>query len=146
MYRDKCLKMAHENFGYLGRNKMVGHIRKFFYWPTITINYMKHIRSCQICQQTTPRHMIMRERELLTVLSERVVVDLVGPFPTAKGGFKYLLTCIDLGTRWPEAVPLRNTTTRIAIQQLTNMFCRLGFPTTLVIDNGPQFVVKTFQK
>ena len=88
----------------------------------------------------------MQERELVTVPLERVAVDVVGPFPIAKGGFRYLLTCIDLATRWPKAVPLRTTTTRIVIQQLTNMFSRLGFPMTVVSDNGPQFVAKSFQK
>ena len=147
-YRDKCLRMANEHFGHMGRNKMVGHIRKFFYWPTITVDCMRHIRSCEICQKmdkSTPRQMIMQEQELVTIPSERVAVDLVGPFPTAKGGFKYLLTCIDLATRWPEAVPLRCTTTRIVIQQLINVFSRIGFPATLVTDNGPQFVAKKFQ-
>ena len=78
--------------------------------------------------------------------SERVAIDLVGPFPKAKGGFQYLLTCIDMATRWSEAVPLRKTTSRIVIDQLTNIFSRCGFPTTIVSDNGPQFVGKTFQK
>ena len=50
-YRDKCFRMAHENFGHIGRNKMVGHIRTFFYWPTITMDSMKQIRSCQTCQK-----------------------------------------------------------------------------------------------
>ena len=149
VYRNKCLKMAHEYFGHLGQNKIVGHIRKFFYWPTITIDCLNHMCSCQICQKmdiTTPRQMMMQEQELVTVPSERVAVDLVSPFPTAKRGFKYLLTFIDLATRWPEAVPLRSTTTHIIVQQLTNMFSRLGFPATLVTDNGPQFVSKTFQR
>ena len=88
----------------------------------------------------------MQERELVTIPSERVAVDLVGPFPIVKGGFRYLLTCIDLVTRWPEAVPLRTTTTRIVIQQFTNMFSSLGFPTTVVSDNRPQFVANFFQK
>ena len=93
-----------------------------------------------------PKPMYMQEREVVTVPSERVAIDLVGPFPTARGGFQYLLTCIDLATRWPEAVPVRKTTSRIIIEQLTNIFSRCGFPTTVVSDNGPQFVSKSFQK
>ena len=81
---------------------MVGHIRKFFYWPTITIDSMNHIRSCDTCQKLDKsklRQMMMQVRELVTVPSERVAIDQVGPFPTAKGGFRYLLTYIDLATR-----------------------------------------------
>ena len=79
----------------------------------------------------------MQEREVLTVLSERVCVDLVGPFPKAKGGFQILLTYIDMATRWPKAIPLR---------QLKVIFCRNGFTTTLVSDNGPQFTGAQFTK
>ena len=127
---------------------MTERIRKFFYWPTITVDCMKHIKSCQSCQKmdkSKPKQMLMQEREVVTVPSERVAIDLVGPFPKAKG-VQYLLTCIDMATRWPEAVPLRKTTSRIVIDQLINIFSRCGFPTTIVSDNGPQFVGKTFQK
>ena len=82
----------------------------------------------------------------MTVSSERVCVDLVGPFPTAKGGFHFLLTYIDMATRWPDAIPLRKTTTRIVIDQLKSIFCRNGFPTTIVRDNRPQFTSELFIK
>ena len=88
----------------------------------------------------------MQEREVVTVPSERVCVDLVGPFPKAKGGFQFLLTYVDMATRWPEAIPVRKTTTKIIIDQLKAIFCRNGFPTTIVSDNGPQFVSAQFAK
>ena len=148
-YRGKCLTMAHEHFGHPGRNKMGDHIRKFFYWPSITADSIKHVKSDMVClkkDKANPRPMLMQEREVVTVPSERVAVDIVGPFPTSKGGFRFLLTYLDMATRWPEAIPLRKTTTRILIDQLTLVFSRCGFPTTLIFDNGPQFVAKSFQK
>ena len=79
----------------------------------------------------------MHEREVLTVPSERVCVDLVGPLPRAKGGMEFILTCIDVATRWPEAVALKTTTAQVVIRHLTEMFSRNGFPGVLVSDNGP---------
>ena len=73
-------------------------------------------------------------------------MDIVGPFPTAKGGFRFLLTYIDMATRWPEAIPLRKTTTKVVIDQLTLIFSRIGFPSTLVSDNGPQFTAESFKQ
>ena len=35
-YREKCLTLAHENMGHMGRNKVSDHIRQYFYWPSIT--------------------------------------------------------------------------------------------------------------
>ena len=52
---------------------------------------------------------------------------------------------MDVATRWPEAIPIRKTTTAIVVNQLKGIFCRNGFPTTLVSDNGPQFCTKNLQ-
>ena len=142
-YRGRCLTLAHELFGHPGRNKMGDHIRCFFYRPSITADCIRHIKSCLVClrkDRTNPKPMTMQEREVVTVPSERVAVDIVGPFPTAKGGYRFPLTYIDLAMRWLEAIPLRTTTTRVIIDQLTVIFSRCGFPSTLVWDNGPQFV------
>ena len=148
-YRLRCLTLAHEKFGHRGRNKIIKDIRRLFHWPSLTSDVAKHCRSCDTCQRHTKsqqRVHPMQEREVVTVPSERVCIDLVGPFPKAKGGFQYLLTYIDMATRWPEAIPLRKTTTSIVITQLRNIFARNGFPTTLVSDNGPQFVSTQFEK
>ena len=147
LYIAKCLMMAHNNFGHQGRNKMADIIRPFFYWPTITVDCLAHIKSCDVCQKkdkSFPMKCTMQERELVSVPAESVAIYLVGPFPTATGGFKFLLTCIDLATRWPEAIPLRTTTSKVIINQLTNIFSRCGFPAALVSDNGPQFTGKCF--
>ena len=148
-YRLRCLTLAHEKFGHRGRNKIIKDSRRLFHWPSLTSDVAKHCRSCDTCQRHTKsqqRVHPMQEREVVTVPSERVCIDIVGPFPKAKGGFQYLLTYIDMATRWPEAIPLRKTTTSIVITQLRNIFARNGFPTTLVSDNGPQFVSTQFEK
>ena len=86
----------------------------------------------------------MVEREIVSHSFEDIAIDIVGPFPTAVGGFRYLLTCIDNATRWPQAVPLRSTTARVVISMLTSIFVRYGFPSKLTSDNGSQFTGKTF--
>ena len=90
-YRDKCLRLSHENFGHTGCNKMGEHIRRYFDWPSITDDSLKHIKSCIVCQKkdrTNRKPMTMQAREIVTVPSERVAIDIVGPFPVAKGGFR----------------------------------------------------------
>ena len=148
-YRPKCLQLGHEQFGHLGRNKAGEQIRKFFFWPSLSADVAQHCRSCATCQKHSklaPKVSPMQEREVVTVPSERVCIDFVGPFPIARGGFQYMLTYVDMATRWPVAIPLRRTMTRILIEQLTQIFTRNGFPTTIVSDNGPQFVSELFRK
>ena len=108
-----------------------------------------HVRACERCQKldkTTPKPSTMTERVIVTQPFQDIAIDIVGPFPTAVGGFRFLLTCIDNATRWPEAVPLRTTTARVVISSLTEIFSRCGFPSRLTSDNGSQFTGKVFTK
>ena len=81
---------------------MIGHLRKLFFWPSFTSDVANHCKSCDVCQRhakQSPKVLPMQERDVVTVPSEQVCVDLVGPFPTAKGGFEFLLTFVDMATR-----------------------------------------------
>ena len=147
-FRDKCMVLAHDQFGHRGKNKVAQDLARLFYWPTLWRDVAAHCRACRTCQEFSkakPRHAPMVEREVVTIPSERVCIDLVGPLPKAKGGCQYILTCMDVATRWPEAVALNRTTAPVIVKHLTEMFSRNGFPGVVVSDNGPQFVSKTFK-
>ena len=148
-FRDKCLQRAHTGFGHQGRNKMALLLKPYFYWPNLNRDCQQYIKACERCQRTdkaNPRHNPMVERQVVTQPYQDLAIDVVGPFPTAVGGFKYLLTCIDNATRWPEAIPVRSATAAVVISALTSIFVRCGFPLKITSDNGSQFVGKTFTK
>ena len=145
--RPRCITLTHDQFGHRGYKRVAQDLSKVFYWPSLWRDVRRHCKECGVCQRHSkakPRRVPMHEREVLTVPSERVCVDLVGPLPRAKGGMEFILTCIDVATRWPEAVALKTTTAQVVIRHLTEMFSRNGFPGVLVSDNGPQFVSKAF--
>ena len=149
-YCSQCLTLtlAHEKFGHRGRNKVTESIKKLFYWPNMYSEITKHCKSCEVCQKYTkvhPKLCPMQEREVISVPSERVCIDIVGPFPKGKGGFEFLLTYVDMATRLPEAVPLRKTTSAIVINQLYQIFSCNCFTMTLVSDNGTQFSCNQFK-
>ncbi|UYV80232.1 K02A2.6-like, partial [Cordylochernes scorpioides] len=50
-----------------------------------------------------------------------------------------LLIVVDSHSKWIEAIPMRETTTRKTIEQLRRLFSSYGLPEELVSDNGPQF-------
>ena len=97
-------------------------------------------------QKNPARKVPLVERAVLTEPFEVMAVDLVGPLPVGKGGYRYLLTAICMASRWPEAIPLRKMTARAVAAGLVEIFSRTGIPLQLVSDQGTQFVGKVVKQ
>ena len=59
-------------------------------------------------------------------------------------GPKYLLVIVDYYSKWPEIYGLRGISSAKVIAVLKRVFGRLGFPNTIVSDNGRQLISKKF--
>ena len=69
-------------------------------------------------------------------------MDIVGPLPYADG-FRYLLTCVDRLTRWPEAIPMVDIRAEtVADAFFSGWIARYGTPATITTDRGAQFESK----
>jgi hypothetical protein len=63
-------------------------------------------------------------------------VDILGPFPRAVGGCRFLFVAIDKFTKWPEATPMVNITQGATIGFLKSIVCRFGVPSRIITNNG----------
>nr|KYP46940.1 hypothetical protein KK1_031422 [Cajanus cajan] len=70
-------------------------------------------------------------------------MDILGPFPPAKGQLKFLLVAIDYFTKWIEACSLAKITAE-NVQKFTwkSIVCRIGIPHSLVTDNCRQLTYR----
>ena len=72
---------------------------------------------------------------------KRAAVDIVGPIePPSEAGHRYILTLVDYGTKYPEAVPLKKITTEAVAEALLNIYSRVGIPEKVLTDQGTQFM------
>ena len=63
----------------------------------------------------------------------------MGPLPTSKG-YTHLLTAVDRFTRWPEAIPLTDTSTEtVAHGFLLGWVACFGVPASITSDRGGKF-------
>jgi hypothetical protein len=76
----------------------------------------------------------------------RMGVDILGPFPRAVGGYRFLFVAINKFTKWPEATPVVSITQGAAVALLKSIFCRFGVPSCIITDNETQFTSRLFQE
>ena len=143
--RELVLRTAHESMlaahGSLRKTK--SKIYKLFFWQGLDGDVKKYVRSCDVCQRAkAPRRCDRVELGRMNQISTpffKVALDIAGPLPLTDNKNRFILTLVDVATRWPEAIPLRNTNKETVIEALTTIFSRIGLPNEILSDNGPQF-------
>ncbi|XP_003367811.1 putative integrase core domain protein [Trichinella spiralis] len=117
-------------------------VKQSYVWPGMNKDVARWTRSCLTCQRTKVHRHTKTPLEIFTVPDRRfdhVHVDIVGPLPPSRG-FSYLLTVIDRFTRWPEVVPLTNTSADTVCRAfLSTWVARFGIPSIVTTDQSRQF-------
>ncbi|XP_041477315.1 uncharacterized protein LOC121425354 [Lytechinus variegatus] len=146
-YRNQVMRLAHDSAlaGHLKAKKTTERIMSQFYWPGLQSDVRRYCASCDPCQRTTPKGKVGKVPLVMPPLIDtcfrRIAVDLVGPLqPITDRGNRYILTIVDLATRYPEAVALPSIEAERVAEALMEVFSRLGIPNEILSDNGTQFV------
>jgi hypothetical protein len=124
-------------------------IRQGFYWPAIICSANRVTRSCEACQNCSPRSGSPSQFTKLIAHTwplQRWGLDIVGPLPTAQGNLKFTFVAVEYFTKWIEARAVSTITSKTAQKFFwQNIVCRLGVPSELTVDNGKQFDSQDFR-
>jgi transposase InsO family protein len=123
--------------------------RHGFYWPTALQDAAEMVKFCKACQFHAKQiHTPAQALQMIPPSWPFAVwgVDILGPFPRAVGGYRYLFVAIDKFTKWPKATPVVNITQGAAIAFLRSIVYRFGVPSCIITDNGTQFTSRLFQE
>ena len=100
------------------------------------------VRCCTGCQKAGRKDRARAPLQPLQCESEpftKVAFDLVGPLPRSTNGFKYLLTMMDLFSKFPAAIPLKKVDNLTVIEAMMEVFSCYGLPKVLLTDQGSVF-------
>lgn len=73
-------------------------------------------------------------------------MDFVGPLPPSKSNYSYLVTAIDYGTGWANAIAIKKRTAWWAAHMIKQITLNHGLPKEIITDNGKEFDGNLFGK
>lgn len=100
---------------------------------------------CQTCQKVARRNRARAHLVPLPLMErpyQRIGMDMIGPLPTTRDGYRYILTVVDYATRYPEATALKQTGSQMVADALMVLFARWGIPEEILTDCGSNFIGK----
>jgi hypothetical protein len=113
--------------------------RSGFYWPLVLGDAAEMVKRCEACQFHAKQiHQPVRELQTIPLTWPFAVwgLDILGPFPRAQGGYRYLCVAIDKFTKWVEVEPVCTILARSAVKFICGLVCRFGVPNRIITDNG----------
>ena len=139
-WRRKVFDLIH-GLGHPGVEMTRKAVAAKFVWPTMRQDVSKWARDCLECQRSKVlRHVVppIGEFEVPHKRFSHINLDLV-TMPLSNG-FKKLLTIVDRFTRWPAAIPLRDTSTESIMDAFAHQWvANFGVPESVTTDRGAQF-------
>jgi ribonuclease HI/transposase InsO family protein len=121
--------------------------RSGFYWPSALWDVAEMVKRCEACQFHAKQiHQLAQELRTIPLTWPFAVwgLDILGPFPRAQGGYRYLYVAIDKFTKWVEVEPVCTIPTRSAVKFIHGLVYRFGVPNRIITDNGSQFTSGPF--
>jgi len=130
--------------GHHGIAKTIAILRQRFFWKRMKRSVAMFIRGCLKCA-TVKSHPPWRHGLLQHITTSRpfeiVSMDFIQTLKMTDRGNQHILVMVDHFTNWVEAMPVKDmTAATVADIFYEQIICRHATPTTIVTDQGSQFL------
>ena len=131
--------------GHIGIQRTINEFRNRFYFPGFTEYFVQMIKNCLTCIQQKSisnkslRPFLQPVSSLQSYPGDMMQIDIVGPFQSPL--YKYVLTGIDVFSKYLFAVPLTTVNAQKLAHELSSIFFEHSYiPKTIVSDLGTSLV------
>lgn len=134
---------------HFGSYKTLRKLQQYYYWPGMQRDVKNHVKTCDICKahkiKTGPPNGLMVTPKAVKAPAHTISLDLIGPLPRSTGGFTYILSVVDVFTKFCWLFPLRKATSANIVKHLEEgIFLQYGTPAVVILDNASYFRSKSF--
>lgn len=151
-HRQTIIKQNHceATTGHFGIFKTHKRISLKYFWPNMQHDVCDFVSNCDICHSYKyPNHATLGKMGRPKDCSrpfQMLSVDLVGPLPVSRKQNTFLLVINCCFSKYCLLFPIRRATADVISKILEeNVFLVHGIPSTIIMDNGRQFISNTMK-
>ncbi|CAG2206375.1 unnamed protein product [Mytilus edulis] len=144
----QILKIAHDSplGGHSGIQNTLDSVRERYYFARMGKIISEYVQSCHECQSRKVSNLKTKAKIVAyPTPSEPFQVwqmDIFGPLVSSNNANTYVFTAVDAFSNFLFAVPLRNNDAISVSQAIFNFFCNFGVCSTVISDQGSEFIGK----
>ena len=141
----EVMALAHNNrlCGHFSHRKTKAVLQRSFMWPGMAKEIKVWCRNCIECQKAGkkgPTKVPLHPLPVIGTPFSKIAFDLVDPLPRTSRRHRYILTCMCLGPKYPDAIPLTKVDATTVADAMLDIFSRIGIPAEILTDQGSVFM------
>ena len=110
-----------EIYGHIGANKIAKMLSEYFFFRKLRQKLDKILHTCDTYQKT--KYMTYKPGGIVQPIltdkpNEILSIDFFGPLPTSTGDVKYLLTTVDIFSKYVVIYPIKKANTMTVIRKI----------------------------
>uniref|UniRef100_A0A1B6FNG5 RNA-directed DNA polymerase n=1 Tax=Cuerna arida TaxID=1464854 RepID=A0A1B6FNG5_9HEMI len=144
----ECIKkdlinFTHLKYGHLGGHKIFNILKEYCIFKNMERNVKEQLKKCILCQKSKHGN-VRQEGRQMNIISQNVLdlvsIDLIGPLPKGRGNVQYILTIVDVFSKFVKLYAIKKPNSRSVLNKITKEFIpQIGKMKAIVSDNGPCF-------
>lgn len=147
----ECIKENHEKLTvHPGTFKTLSKIKENYFWKGMYADVKNYVATCEKCKaykhSNQPPHGHMTNQKKVNKPIHTLSIDLIGPLVQSYSGHVYILSIVDVFTKYCWIHPLRTATTKTVTTFIeSEILNKEGIPCVLICDNATIFQSKQFK-
>lgn len=148
--RLRILRECHDESLHPGIDKTLARIRQRFFWPRMVLEVREYVQKCSTCKEikapNTALAPPMGDQRIASHPWQIIALDFIGPLPRSKRQNQYILSVVDLFSKWVMLVPFRKIDSSVLCAVLRDQwFFRNSIPEVVISDNATCFLSRQFR-